>query len=212
MIQCNFRPIDSWPGTPTPSHKRRDGAFSATWAATLRLLEKELNNLNAKDIIVNAYFQFGDIRKDGWPKSLARPSQPGVVLSFETKKGRIVMPCDAFNHWESNLRAIGLTLEHLRAVARYGVVTSEEEQYTGWLKLPAASPADELAQHAETICNYAGMNGQSRFTIFSDQKSFDSAWRAAARNWHPDKNGGRDYEFKDVIAARDAIRKVKGWV
>lgn len=101
---------------PTDSWRRQNSRFKAGWQQTLDLLERELNHLRAKDITIEGFFALNDIRNDGWPKSSARPTQPGVILSFASKQGPIVMPCDNFKDWESNLRAIALTLEHLRSV------------------------------------------------------------------------------------------------
>lgn len=210
MLNCRFRPISEWPTTPTPSYKQKAGSFKAKWSQTLDLLERELNNLRAKEVIIEGYFEFAQIRNDGWPKSIARPSRPGVVLSFETKRGRIVMPCDTFNHWESNLRAIALTLEHLRAVERYGVTTEQQEQYTGWLKLPASSSVDELTEHAKTLCEFAERNGDAMSRLLQDQVLFETIWKEAARKTHPD-TGGNGLHFQLVMNSRDRIRTLKEW-
>jgi hypothetical protein len=94
LIDCRFKPIEKWPSKPTPEYRRSHSRFKAGWQATLDLLERELNHLKAKDISIEGFFFVDDIRNDGWPKSRARPTQPGVVLSFTTKQGRMVMPCD----------------------------------------------------------------------------------------------------------------------
>ena len=47
--------------------------------------------------------------------------------------------------------AIALTLQSLRAIARYGVTTEKGEQYTGWLQLPASPETDELTALALEI-------------------------------------------------------------
>lgn len=210
MIDCRFKPIDQWPGTPTPSWKRRKSAFKATWSQTLDLLERELHHLKAKDILVDGYFGYGDIRNDGWPKSKARPSQPGVILSFDTKRGRISMPCDTYTEWEANLRAIALTLENLRAVERYGVTTERAEQYTGWLKLSAANVIDEVEHLARELAGFAGADPSQANTFATNQDAFDRVWKEAARRTHPDTGGNAD-DFKQVIAMRDRIRTLKGW-
>ena len=211
MIDCRFSPMKNWPTEPTPTWKRSDGQFKAGWQKTLDLLEKELNWLHAKDITVEGFFAAGDIRNDGWPKSSARPTQPGVVLSFETKRGRMVMPCDKYKHWESNLRAIALTLEHLRAVERHGVVSDRKEQYTGWLRLPAASSIDELAECAKILIRFASV-GFTTGQVMADQNIFDLTWREAVRRTHPDTNEGRDRDdFAQVMTARDRMRELKGW-
>lgn len=209
MIDCRFKPIEKWPGKPTASWARKAGTFKAGWSSTLDLLARELNHLRAKDISLEAFFLPKDIRNDGWPKSSARPTQPGVVLSFSTKRGRIVMPCDRYTGWESNLRAIALTLEHLRAVERYGVTTDEQEQYTGWLKLPAASAVDEKTELAKVLIHHASVS-HAPSQVVSEQRLFDSVWREAARRTHPD-TGGDSTDFHRVMNARDRLKELNHW-
>jgi hypothetical protein len=211
MIDCRFKPIENWPSKPTPGYARQYSRFKAGWQATLDLLERELNHLGAKDISIEGFFAPSEIRNDGWPKSSARPTQPGVVLSFNVKRGRMIMPCDRYHEWEANLRAIALTLEHLRAVERYGATTEEKEQYTGWLRLPVASPSDEAAECAKILIKHACVN-YSTTQVLANQSIFDELWRVAVKRTHPDANPGRDgTDFNRVITARDRIKTLKGW-
>jgi len=211
MIDCRFKPIEKWPSMPTPGYKRQHSRFKAGWSQTLDLLERELNHLKAKEINIEGFFSSKDIRNDGWPKSSARPTQPGVILSFTTKQGRMVMPCDSYRDWEANLRAIALTLEHLRAVERYGATTEKHEQYTGWLKLPASGAADEAAECAKVLIRHACAS-HTTSQVLNDQRLFDSVWREAVRRTHPDTNNGRDgSDFNNVINARERIKTLKGW-
>lgn len=212
MIDCRFKPLAQWPGKSTATHARKSSRFKAGWQDTLKLLERELNHLRAKEITIEGYFRSQDIRNDGWPKSSARPSQPGVVLSFETKQGRMAMPCDRFTDWEANLRAIALTLEHLRAAERYGVVTEKHEQYTGWLRLAAASESDELPELAKILIDYSCL-AYSVDEILRDQNVFSTVWREAVRRTHPDQSPepvGR-FDFDNVIRTRNQIKKLKAW-
>jgi hypothetical protein len=211
VIDCRFKPIEKWPSKPTPSWSRQSSRFKAGWQATLDLLERELNHLGAKDISIEGFFFVNDIRNDGWPKSSARPTQPGVVLSFTVKRGRMVMPCDRYHDWEANIRAIALTLEHLRAVERYGATSEKQEQYTGWLKLPAAGAIDEAAEMAKILVKHACVT-YAPSEVLGDQKIFDEVWRVAVRRTHPDANPGRDgADFNRVINARERIKTLKGW-
>lgn len=207
MIDARFKSIKSWPKKPTPATERRN-RFRSSWQQTLDLIETELSKLKAGDIVIEAYFRPEDIRNDGWPRSNARPSQPGVVLKFATKKGQMEFACDKFKDYQQNLRAIGMGLEKLRMVEDYGIVT-EAEQYTGWLKLPAASVDDELIEHVKTLIFYCGYETDTA-KVITDQVEFQRIWRAAFTRTHPDQ-GGNPNEFRSVLAARDRIRELKGW-
>jgi hypothetical protein len=137
MLNATFRPLDQWPGERTKW--RKEATFRASYPQTLDLLEQELAKLHARAgtvVIQVEGMRLEDIRNDGWPRGSWNSSRPGVIVSFESPKGSISMPCDKFNDWKDNLRAIAKSLEALRMVDRYGV-TRGNEQYRGWAKLGA---------------------------------------------------------------------------
>jgi hypothetical protein len=209
MIDCRFKPIEKWPKKPTSSWNRKS-RFRATWSQTLDLLERELVKLRAKEIVVEAFFHPSDIRNDGWPRANARASQPGVVLRFTTKKGvEAEFGCDRFTDWQQNLRAIALGLEALRKIDDYGIVVEEEQQYTGWLKLPAASAADEATESVKILIAHASVT-LTPAQVLANQATFNSVWKEAARRTHPD-TGEEGGNFNSVITARDRITQLKGW-
>lgn len=187
MLNAVFRPVEKWPAEPTPDWRRRQSPFRAKYAATLDLLESELGHLKAKDVVIQAYFDLREIRNDGWPRSSARPSKPGVIVSFESGKDSYSYPCDRFRDWEDNLRAIALSLKALRDVNRYGV-TQGHEQYQGFKRLPSAasSPTDHKATAYAFMARHSGMAYDS---VRSDP---EMAYRAAARTLHPDRGGSHD--------------------
>jgi hypothetical protein len=132
------------------------------------------------------------------------------VLSFDTKHGRMSMPCDSYTDWEANLRAIALTLECLRTVERYGVTSNRQEQYTGWLKLPAVSTQDEALEHARALCQFADRSDLSPALLLNDFALFEQTWKEAVKKTHPD-TGGNGLHFQQVMASRDRIRAIRGW-
>ncbi len=187
MIDLVFRPLKA-----PLARTRKSSPFRATWLKTLDLLEKELALLGAKDIIVQAGFELTEIRNDGWPRGGARAKHPAVVLSFRDRNGNpLSFPCDTYASYEDNLRAIGLSLEALRAVNRYGV-TKGHEQYQGFAQLPAPPDpnswtADEaaawLSERAPTFGTHA---------ILTHESTFRNAYRAVAALAHPDQGGNSD--------------------
>jgi len=185
MLNAVFRPVDQWPGKQTPPSNRRSGKFKAAYSKTLDLLERELAYLRAKDVVIQAYFAPSEIRNDGWPKSSARPAQPGVILSFDAGKEAYSYPCDTFIDWEDNLRAIALSLEALRAVDRYGV-TRGREQYQGFRRLGAPASIDSKVAAEQFLTQYSGLG------IDDIRRDLDGAYRVAARKLHPDQGGSHD--------------------
>lgn len=197
MLNATFRPVHQWPKQPTPSYRRKSAAFRATYAATLDLLEYELSKLEAKDIIIQAYFTLDQIRNDGWPKSAARPSDVGAIVSFQTKKGPLAFPCDTYDNYDDNLRAIALSLQALRAVDRYGV-TQHAEQYRGFTPLPSAEAQMSKEDAAHFIATHQNGTGQyfSVAGILQNPTFAAEAYRNAARTLHPDAGGAHDLFVK----------------
>jgi hypothetical protein len=196
-MQAKFRPL-RWAGPSTPSYERRSrSAFKAPWQSTLTLLYRELDHLDARDLVIEADFSESDIRLDGMPRANARqPQHPGVQIAFGSKFGPLIYSTDSCEFWQHNVRSIALGLEALRAVDRYGA-TKRGEQYTGWKALgaeatpmPAESPMDVLAR-------YAGQTGRGTAPA--------QMWRIAKRRTHPDADGGSREAWDAVQAAARAL-------
>lgn len=210
MIDCRFVPVGEWPGKKKASYNRKSSPYSAGYQDTLDLLEKELRHLAAKEILVQVYFELKDIRNDGWPKSSARPKEPGVILTFTGKDGKVIsMPCDTYTDWEANLRAIAFTLEDLRAIIRRGVAQNGE-QYRGWQQLPPTTQPEEAmndVRAAGVLINEGA--GYAYMAILRDPMTATAAVRVAALRAHPDK-GGTTERFLKVQQARAVLSKHHG--
>lgn len=203
MIDARFVPIENWPGEKRSAHRRVASPFAVKYARLLNDLERELHHLHAKDTVIQAYLRRDQIRNDGWPYSAARPSEPGIVLSFmKSGKEEISFPCDTYNTWESNLRAISLTLTALRSIDRYGV-TQHSEQYKGWAKLPPASSTMSVSDALAFIQLQTGIEA-------TNQDRLREAYRSAARKLHPDVSGS-DHQFILLGRAKEAIEEAYGW-
>jgi len=141
MLKLKVRPIQKWPGELTKS--RRSSPFRAGYRDTLDLLERELNQLHARNVVVQLAVRESEIALDGNLKAYAKPQYPGVILSFEVFKASgkrneqgqrlgkyepFSFPCDSFTDWRDNLRAIALGLEALRKIDRYGVTRSGDRK------------------------------------------------------------------------------------
>lgn len=180
-MNFTFRPLAVW---PYPERVRRADLFKATYAETLQLLEDEIRRLRGGEVIVGIVTDSDSIRLDGRPRADMRTRHPGIEVSFEVpQRGRLVFHTDAYrgyaDSWQSNLRAIALGLEALRAVDRYGI-TSTAEQYAGFLQLTTSQPDPERGKR---LVDEAG------------------SLREALKRSHPDQ-GGDPRAFADVQAYR----------
>jgi len=198
-IEYEYRPIELWPGPLTRNRKR--APFRASYSATLDLLERELRFLGATQVVLQVALGIDDIRLDGRPRAGSKPTHPGIILSFGSRHGPLSYPCDRFDSWEDNLRAIALSLEHLRAVDRYGV-TRRGEQYRGWSQLPppVVTPPPMTVERAMRVLG-AVANGTP---ITRD--NLQAAYHRAALATHPDR-GGRREDFEEARRAYELLEK-----
>ena len=121
------------------------------------------------------------------------------VYSYQSKHGPLSYPCDAFDDWQDNVRAIALALEALRTVDRYGV-TKRAEQYRGWQSLPSPNGnhwTKEAARDWLVQLTCAGLQPHQIPTV-------DALIRAAEFKTHPDRGGNPD-DFKKVQQARKLL-------
>jgi len=180
-MKVTFRPLPTWPHGET--RPRSYSQFKAPWAQTLERLEYEVEKLDGKGVLFGAGFRESDLRMDGWPRADRRQEpylHPGVELSFDSRHGRLTYATDQFTDWRSNVRAIALSLEALRAVDRYGV-SKRGQQYAGWAQLGPGGP--DAARGAQLVATHGGI-------------------RAALMATHPD-HGGDARDFADVQAFRE---------
>jgi hypothetical protein len=201
MLKAIFRPVEQWPDNKTPTYSRKRAPFKAAYEKRLNLLERELDHLHASGIVIQAFLRPTDIRNDGWPRSSARPSEPGVIVSFSAMKQSYSYPCDTYDAWEDNLYAVALSLEALRAVNRYGV-TKRGEQYQGFRRLEAAQPIAPSEAAIQFLAKHAGIDP---FVVRQDP---NAAYRTAARKLHPDFGGSHDL-FVQLVQHYEVLDKAR---
>lgn len=200
-MQYTFRPIDQWPRTETPDRERRRAPFKASYSATLKKLETELQHLGATVAAIQAAVSDGEIRNDGLLRASARPRHSGVIVAFDSKHGPLKFACDCFDHWMANLRGIALTLERLRMADLYGV-TKSGEQYRGWQALPDPNAAKRSGMDRRGAILY--LSALLNVTPSAIEADIPAAIRKAERQTHPD-HGGDEVEFKRVQEAKQAL-------
>lgn len=210
-VNARFRPISNWPGESTKYRER--SRFDTAWKKTLQLLARELDHIRKPGEIPVLEIAVGesDLRLDGYPRASARPEHPGVILNIESKWGPLRYPCDTFDDWQDNVRAIALALEALRKVDRYGV-TKRGEQYAGWKALPPAGGSSHTMgakAASDILARTAGMNGKAADRILASSVEAKAAYRKAVRVAHPDA-GGSVSAFQRLEAARSALKAHHG--
>ncbi len=213
QLNLTLKPIDTWPGKPTPTWQREKGPFSAGLKDTLAVLRKELNALRARSIVLQIAIKPQHLRLDGLPRAGATAEHPGVILAFDSSRGPLRIWFDKFLKWESNLRAIALHLEHLRMATLYGV-GEDGQAYRGWTALPAApetQAALDLGTAITALHKAAGwyVTPDMLDRAAADPEEARRLIRAAQSATHPDRGGSAD-AFRAIQPAVDLLRKHHG--
>lgn len=200
-IEVQFEPIEQWPGEKTVN--RRPSPFRVGLDQSYRLLESELLHLGVSSVVIQMDCDRSQIRRDGLLRTDAK-ARPGVIVSFTTSlQQSLSYPCDRFDNWADNIRAIALALEALRKVDRYGV-SGNGEQYRGWLALPSPNGDHWTKQQAwEFIATTIGADPKCPIP---PHVYLERTLVTAERKTHPD-TGGNPEDFKKVQQARELLLK-----
>jgi hypothetical protein len=236
-VSITWRPLTQWPsGRPlTPHWQREDANFvRGEWkqnvagdvnsgakyskvrtplTQTLKDLDRELDMIGARDVVVQLDISEQQLRLDGGLRSDAAAKSPPIVLTFTRKKTPYVFACDHFKRWQDNLRAIALGLDGLRRLERYHIAQTGD-QYRGWLALPAAGatvPTLSTGQAATLIARLAGApdtDARSK-EILTNPANAEFCLRLAKAKTHPDA-GGRNEDWTLLQEAERILRAHHG--
>lgn len=208
MSELRVETIRQWPGPETVM--RRDSPFKATYSATLELLDREIENVDGKAVVIQMRLDGSGIRLDGGLRASARPDMPGVILTFTTPRlGKVRFMCDRFYDWQHNLRAIALGMEALRKIDRYGI-TSDGQQYEGFKALSAAEGAtgfSSVEDAAVFIAETAGAPESAVSAMLDDPDYAAMLYRRAAKAAHPD-TGGDEATMARLTVARAMLEEL----
>lgn len=215
------QPITDYSIFTTPRSERKGIQFKAAWSKTAKDLERELEYLEATDVVLEIAVAAGDIRLDGELRANARPSHPGVRISFQSKHGALSYTCDTYEaayygqmpDWQANVRAIVLTLEALRAVDRYGA--TKGEQYAGFKALGAGTGGIALGGMTKTdaaalierlaIGEEGPVRDRAIAGIIRGGDDARRAYRHARAAAHPDRNDGAREQWDLVEKAAKVL-------
>lgn len=149
-------------------------------------LQDELDLLGASYITLSTN---AELRLDGAPRSVRQdPDDPGAAVYFRLSGKDTALACDKWDRLADNIVALAKHIEALRGMDRWGVGTAAQA-FAGYQQLPAPVP--------EQWWHVLGVG------IQATAAEIDTAYRAKAKEAHPDKPGGSDAAMARLNAARD---------
>ena len=166
---------------------------------------QELDLLDTRHLVISS---FVPTKRDGLPYANSpEPSDPGVAVYFDryipSPRSRrfdewkpFVIACDHYTKFRWNLRAIAMTVEALRTIARHGASSMLEQAFTGFAALPPASNG------AKPWWEVLGVDQTSLFAVVRD------AWLELVKIHHPDA-GGSTARMAEINAAYEAAKAAR---
>lgn len=209
----------SWPtGWPrTPAGKRERSDFSETamvdrrvWNSEARRTETvqkkgtkrvtmptardrltdQLARLEAKDSLLSTNVE---LTSYGMPRAgRTEPSDPGVAVYFQLHGKDRVLACDRWATVAENIAALAAHIDAIRRVDRYGVGTLDQA-FAGYDALPPPG-ADNRPPWRKVL----------EVPEPATTDAVQAAYRAKARQFHPDIAGGSHEAMAMLNEARDA--------
>jgi hypothetical protein len=194
-----------WPLQYPRTVHRRSARFVVDFQTARTQLLTQLDRLHASNMVLSTNIP---LRRDGLPAVPDRePVDPGVAVYFSRRTRKadghlggptsFVIACDQFDRVRWNLRAIGATIEALRAIERHGSTSMLEQAFSGFAALPPATAAKPWRE-------VLGFTGQ-----LPTADMVRARVRGLALLNHPDVDGGDTERMSEInIAADAALREI----
>lgn len=174
-------PID-WP--KTESWNRKPGGFSVSYDEAVKHLADELERLGAESGYISTD---QELRLNGTPRRDRPVFSPAAAVYFVRNGQALCIPCDRFTSPRDNIRAIGLTLEAIRRMERYGTSQMVEAALSGFAALPAnASPSNSGPRAWHEVLQVSPS---------ASPEIIRAAYRKLAGMYHPDNPTTGDHDM-----------------
>lgn len=180
----------SWPLGWPRNHAPRSGPFKVTLTEARDHLLDELRLLGARNVVISSN---AELLNDGRIAARQRRIEDtGVAVYFTLAGEGRCIPCDRWIDLADNVRAIGLTVQALRGLDRWGAKEIVAAAFQGFAALPEGDSAAwwrvlDVKPDASEV-------------------EIEAAYRRLAKVHHPDA-GGNAERFREIA---EAYRAAKG--
>ena len=193
----------SWPvGYPRTQH-RKQSRFGRSLAESRDDLLDQIRRLGGTSVIISSNAK---LRNDGLPYS-KQPTvdDSGVAVYFTYQNQQVVFACDKWEEIGENIRALGLAIEAIRGLERWGVSDMLPRTFTGFMALPSGGGVpvtiEPSVQDWRTVL---------KLPKIANWDTVTKAYRKRRVESHPDK-GGSNEEFTAVEAAYQQAKQHFGY-
>lgn len=168
----------------------------------------ELARLGAGHVVITSELP---TRHDGLPYADGKSRDPGVAVWFVFKGHERVFACDTWKTHGENLRAIALSIEAMRGLARLGMADVIERAFAGFAALPPGSgeaPTSSMNRAWWEVLDVASLRG-----LLADADLLavvKTRHRALIKAAHPDAGGSHELAAELNTALAEAERALGG--
>jgi hypothetical protein len=126
-------------------------------------------------------------------RSLTGTARLWFVLNGERKD----LTCSRFDSFQTNLRALYLTIEALRLASQRGIL-EQYRQFFEALPPPSGEPLSAAARDPYEVLGVTRSAGR---------RSVEAVYRALAKEHHPDMAGGSETAMREINEAWECIER-----
>lgn len=174
-----------WPTGYPRTKVRYSDQFRVGMAVARADLMKSVAAFGGKDCIISSNLTAFSDSTNG---------DPGIALWFKWKGAWRCIACDTYSRVIANIRAVGLTVDALRAMERYGTQMLDQ-------LMEGVSTEKALPPHDRQWWEVLGLSTEP-----THLEPCEAAYRKLAAKTHPDTGGSKE-EFQRVQEAIEAARE-----
>lgn len=176
--------------------EKKTSRFTTTLGRARDFVKDEIRRIGGKDPVISTNIplkQNGDLRAD-WSKS--RIDDSGVAVYFMYNDKQVCLCCDTHHKVWDNLYAVGRAIDALRRIDRDGVSDFLNRTFSGFKAIP------QEASSGKNCWEILGIEPVSNRHVIQE------AYKARAKEIHPDVKGGSTEAFCELQEARDQAFKI----
>ncbi len=189
----------------TPPEKRTSSRFFHGFSAALSSLREELRMLGAANVVITSDLP---VRRDGMPYAEGRRgTDPGIAVWFVHEGAERVIACDRYISIADNLRAIALSIEAIRGLARWGASDLVSRAFAGFNALPPGTAERANWRHVFGFSPHLsnGDSAQKRRDILDVVRAH---YRTLIKVAHTDVGGDNARAVELNLAMEEAEREL----
>lgn len=176
-----------WPAGWPRSKGNQSSTFKTTTDKARRNLLNQIGLMGGTSVVLSTNVP---LRQDGQMRADREPVDGGAAVYFQRQGKGMVFACDRYDTVRENIHALGLTIEAMRGIERWGASELMERAFSGFKQLQAENASPSWWEVLQVTAN-------------ASVDQVEAAYRKMAKIAHPDAPTGSH----DAMAALNLARE-----